>query len=79
MTLEGERLKSVTLRPGETKQLFTMHGPFLFGREFPCGESTELSVVLATKIGESIERKYRLVSKDPDDRQKACKKHIKSQ
>ncbi len=78
-TLQGDQLENVTIRPGETKQLLTLNGPFLFGSEFTCGESTELSVVLSTKIGKNIENKYRLVTEDPDEPQKSCQKYLKPQ
>ncbi|NEU59228.1 hypothetical protein [Halorussus sp. MSC15.2] len=78
-TLEGDRLKNVVLHPGETRQFFTVDGPFLFGTEFTCGDSTELSVVLSTKIGANVKNSYRLVTEDPDDPQKACRQYVKPQ
>lgn len=78
-TIDDERLDNIILHPGETKKLLTTNGPFLFGSEFTCGDSTEFSVRLSTKVGENVENSFRLVSEDPDDPQKACKAYVKPQ
>lgn len=78
-TLEGDLIENVVLHPGETKQFFTTNGPFILNREFGCGDSTELSVILSTKIGEKVEKSYRLVTEDPEDSDKACQMHLKPQ
>ncbi len=72
-TLEGDTLGNITLSPNETKQVLTIHAPFLFGTQYPCGNSTNMNVILSTKIGENIKTTYRLITKKIDDSEKACR------